>query len=151
MMTSAMNEASIWMIPRRLRLLFVRILMHCLSVHPKKLLNWDEFQVAMSEGYIRRFGRVTGISKTYAQINQLLCKEGWKLSQFPAMEQITAKYEAKVVEQLQKETLLGQHSQLNYNQKRFIDYDLTLLKKNHSHQIKCLYIDGPGGSGKIFE
>lgn len=33
----AMNEAPIWMMPKRLRLLFVRILMHCQPVHSREL------------------------------------------------------------------------------------------------------------------
>jgi len=48
----AMNEAKIWMIARRLRNLFIRILIHCQPVHPKKL--WDDFKKDMSEDYIRR-------------------------------------------------------------------------------------------------
>jgi len=144
----AISEASIWMMPRQVRSLFVRILMHCQPLHPKEL--WDEFQVAMSEDYIRR---VTGIKRAYAQINQLLRKEGWKLKQFPEMEQIKmTKYEEEDAEQLQREALCGQqqYSQLNYGQKNVVDYVLTLLTKTNSQQKKCLYIDGPGGSGKTF-
>ncbi|XP_011859010.1 PREDICTED: uncharacterized protein LOC105556523, partial [Vollenhovia emeryi] len=146
----AINEASVWMMPKHLRLLFVRILMHCQPVHPKEL--WEEFKVALSEDYIRRFGQVTGIRKAYVQIDQLLRKEGWELSQFPEMEQITAEYEKEDTEQLQREALLGQqqYSQLNCDQKSIVDYVSTLLEKNDSQQIKCLYIDGPGGSGKTF-
>ncbi|XP_029177077.1 uncharacterized protein LOC114945157 [Nylanderia fulva] len=146
----AISKASIWMMPRQLRYLFVRILMHCQPLHPKEL--WNEFQVAMSEDYIRRFGRVIGIKKAYAQINQLLRKESWKLKQFPEMEQIKIKYEEEDAEQLQREALCGQqqYSQLNYGQKNVVDYVLTLLTKTNSQQKKCLYIDGPGGSGKTF-
>ena len=138
----AMNEASIWMMPRQLRLLFVRILIHCQPVHSKEL--WDEFQVAMSEDYIRQFGRVTGIRKAYIQIGQLLCKEDWELSQFPEMEQITIEYEKEHAKQLEKEVLLGQqqYSQLNHDQKIIVDYVLTLLEKTDGQQLKCLYIDG---------
>ncbi|XP_011858756.1 PREDICTED: uncharacterized protein LOC105556283 [Vollenhovia emeryi] len=141
----AINEASVWMMPKHLRLLFVRILMHCQPVHPKEL--WEEFKVALSEDYIRRFGQVTGIRKAYVQIDQLLRKEGWELSQFPEMEQITAEYEKEDTDHLQREALLGQqqYSQLNCDQKSIVDYVSTLLEKNDSQQIKCLYIDGPGG------
>jgi len=34
-----MNEAKIWMIPRRLRNLFVRILIHYQPVHSKKIMG----------------------------------------------------------------------------------------------------------------
>jgi len=51
------------MMPRRLRNLFVRILIHCQPVHPKKL--WDDFKRDMSEDYIRQYGFTVGIKKAY--------------------------------------------------------------------------------------
>lgn len=85
----------------------------------------------MSEDYIRRYGRVTGIRKAYAKIDQLLHKEGWELTRFSEMEQIITEYEKEDTEQLQRETLFGeqQYNKLNYNQKVIVDYVLTLLKK----------------------
>ncbi|XP_029668856.1 uncharacterized protein LOC115238862, partial [Formica exsecta] len=66
----AMNEAKVWMMPKRFRNLFVRILIHCQPVHPKKL--WDEFKRDMSEDYIRRYGSTMGIKKVYNYIVNLL-------------------------------------------------------------------------------
>ena len=64
----AMNEAKVWMMPRQLRNLFARILIHCQSVHWNKL--WDEFKRDMSEDYIRRNGLTMG-KKTYDYIINL--------------------------------------------------------------------------------
>ncbi|KYN21838.1 ATP-dependent DNA helicase PIF1, partial [Trachymyrmex cornetzi] len=76
----AMNEAKVWMMPRRLRNLFVRILIHCQPVYPKKL--WDEFKRDMSEDYLRRYGLTMGIKKTYDYIVNLLQKEGSSITNF---------------------------------------------------------------------
>jgi len=55
-----MNEAVGWMMPRQLRL-FVRILLHCQPLHPEEL--WENFNVAMTEDYVRYFGLLQGQKK----------------------------------------------------------------------------------------
>ncbi|XP_024873836.1 uncharacterized protein LOC112455867, partial [Temnothorax curvispinosus] len=115
----AMNEAKVWMMPRRLRNLFVRILIHCQPVYPKKL--WDEFKKDMSEDYIRRFGLIMGIKKAYNYIDNLLQIEGSNITNFPEMEQET---EEQVIidneEQIEEDTLIGirQYEQLSVEQKQ---------------------------------
>ncbi|XP_024876803.1 uncharacterized protein LOC112457801, partial [Temnothorax curvispinosus] len=101
----AMNEAKVWMMPRRLRNLFVQILIHCQPVYPKKL--WGEFKKDMSEDYIRRFGLIMGIKKAYNYIDNLLQIEGSNITNFPEMEQET---EEQVIidneEQIEEDTLI---------------------------------------------
>ncbi|XP_067214183.1 uncharacterized protein [Linepithema humile] len=82
----AMNEAVGWMMPRQLRKLFVRILLHCQPLHPEEL--WDNFKTALSEDYVRHFGMLQGQKKAYIQINNMLCTEGKSLADFPQMEQL---------------------------------------------------------------
>jgi len=94
----AMNEAKIWMMPRRLCNLFVRILIYCQPVHPKKL--WDEFKRDMSEDYIRRFGPIIGIKKAYNYIINLLQMEGSNITNFSEMEQITEEQKIDNEEQI---------------------------------------------------
>jgi len=53
----ALNEAVRWMTLRQLRL-FVRILLHCQSLHPEELR--ENFKVAISEDYVRYFGLLQG-------------------------------------------------------------------------------------------
>ena len=44
-----MEEATLWMMPQRLRHLFVRILIHCQPIYPEKL--WDQFKDSMSDDF----------------------------------------------------------------------------------------------------
>ncbi|XP_044578963.1 uncharacterized protein LOC123261436 [Cotesia glomerata] len=81
-----LNEAIIWMMPRQLRCLFVRILIHCQPLRPEDL--WEEFKGSMSEDYKRRFGAEEGEKKAYIYINSMLNREGQSLSTFPNMIQI---------------------------------------------------------------
>ena len=46
-----MDEAVSWMMPRRLRQLFVRILIHCQPIYPEKL--WDQFEDKISQDFAR--------------------------------------------------------------------------------------------------
>ncbi|XP_036150735.1 uncharacterized protein LOC118648518, partial [Monomorium pharaonis] len=82
----AMNEAVEWMMPRQLRKLFVRILLHCQPLHPEQL--WKSFKVAISEDYIRHLGTLQGQRKAYEQINAMLLAEGKSFADFPQMEQL---------------------------------------------------------------
>jgi len=64
--------------PRQLRRLFIRILLHCQLLHPEEL--WENFKVAMSEDYVRHFGLLQGQRKAYMQIKIMLCDEGKSLT-----------------------------------------------------------------------
>ncbi|XP_071582207.1 uncharacterized protein [Temnothorax nylanderi] len=78
----AMTEAARWMMPRQLRKLFVRILLHCQPLHPEEL--WESFKVAMSEDYTRCFGILQGQKKAYEQIGAMLSAEGIAATLLPA-------------------------------------------------------------------
>ncbi|XP_071643019.1 uncharacterized protein [Temnothorax longispinosus] len=144
----AMNEAKIWMMPRRLRNLFVRILIHCQPIDPKKL--WDEFKKDMSEDYIRRFGLIMGIKKAYNYIINLLQMEGSNIINFSDMEQITEEQEINEEAQIEDMSIgMQQYKQLNVEQKQIVDTILEVTTSNNSNN-RCFYIDGPGGSGKTF-
>ncbi|XP_071582399.1 uncharacterized protein [Temnothorax nylanderi] len=82
----AMDEAVGWMMPRQLRKLFVRILIHCQPLHPDEL--WESFKIAMSEDYARHFGMLQAQKKVYAQIGAMLLAEGKSFTDFPQMEQL---------------------------------------------------------------
>lgn len=81
-----MDEAVKWM-PRQLRRLFTRILIHCQPLHPKEL--WESFKDAMSEDYTRHIGILQGQRRAYIQINTILRIEGKSLADFPEMEQLS--------------------------------------------------------------
>ncbi|XP_071582532.1 uncharacterized protein, partial [Temnothorax nylanderi] len=130
----AMNEAKVWMMPRRLRNLFVRILIHCQPVYPKKL--WDEFKKDMSEDYIRRFGPIIGIKKAYNYIINFLQIEGSNISNFPEMEQETEEQETNNVEQIEEDTLIGGTG------KTFIYTTLYYLLKNKGKVVSTMAFTG---------
>ncbi|XP_029174600.1 uncharacterized protein LOC114943183 [Nylanderia fulva] len=107
----AMNEAKIWMMPRRLRNLFVRILIHCQPVHPKKL--WDKFKIDMSEDYARRFGPIIGIKKVYNYITNVLQMEGSNIANFPELEQEIIEQEINNEEQIEEDTSIDRGTKLD--------------------------------------
>lgn len=148
----AMEEAVVWMMPRRLRQLFVRILIHCQPVHPEEL--WDKFKDAMSEDFSRTNEALLSHQIAYAHINNLLNKEGRNLSDFPSMEQSVI--ETEVNNEMSNESLaqfsvIGQqqYERLNAQQKEIVDIVLCAVDSD-SGENNCIYVDGPGGSGKTF-
>jgi len=145
----AMNEAVKWMMPRQLRRLFVRILLHCQPLQPEQL--WESFKIAMSEDYIRHFGMLQGQNKAYEQINGILRAEGKSLVDFPQMEQLTENSTEEDYVTLEEAMEIGteQYKQLNEKQKEIVDLILNRLDSDANNNY-CFYIDGPGGSGKTF-
>ncbi|XP_043478216.1 uncharacterized protein LOC122508759 [Leptopilina heterotoma] len=84
---NTMHEAGVWMMPRQLRQLFVRILIHCQPLRPEEL--WEEFKVALSQDYSKTMSENLAQKKAYIQINTLLNAENSSLTYFPSMLQIT--------------------------------------------------------------
>ena len=54
-----MQETISWMMPGSIRLLFVRILIHCQPVHPDELC--ENFKDALSEGFLKLYGDYTRV------------------------------------------------------------------------------------------
>lgn len=113
-----LNEAVIWMMPRQLRCLFVRILIHCQPLYPREL--WDEFKESMSEDLIRRFGLEQGLKKAYIFINSMLHKEGHSLTSFPTMLRITEIQDLDAFEQdsSSETTNRSNYDKLNIHKKK---------------------------------
>ncbi|XP_020710382.2 uncharacterized protein LOC110117230 [Athalia rosae] len=114
------DEATTWMIPRRLRRLFVRIFFHCQSVHQKDL--WEEFKDEMAEDYSRREGLSRGRARAYERIIEMLNAEGWNLADFPEMEQriITLESINKLLEE-SSSIAVRSYEKLNAEQKEIVD------------------------------
>ena len=58
---NSMKDGEFWMMPKQIRQLFVRLLIHCQPQHPENL--WDEFKVSMSQDYARQFNINIAIKK----------------------------------------------------------------------------------------
>ncbi|XP_048510258.1 uncharacterized protein LOC125500693 [Athalia rosae] len=138
-----MDEATTWMMPRRLRRLFVRILIHCQPVHPKDL--WEEFKDEMAEDYSRREESSRGRARAYAQISEMLNAEGWSLSDFPEMEQKIINLKSNN-ELLEESSTIGvrQYEKLNSEQKEIVDAVLDSINTAKYTGGACFYIDDPG-------
>ena len=50
---NSMKDGEFWMMPKQIRQLFVRLLIHCQLQHLENL--WDEFKVSMSQDYACQF------------------------------------------------------------------------------------------------
>jgi len=92
-----------------------------------------------------------GQRKAYMQINIVLCDEGKSFADFPQMEQLIENDEENDYMILEETMEVGtkQYEQLNAKQKEIVDLVLNRLDTNN-HNNNCIYIDGPGGSGKTF-
>ncbi|XP_058789056.1 uncharacterized protein LOC131663017 [Phymastichus coffea] len=62
----AMKEAVTWMMPQRLRHLFVRILIYCQPIYPEKL--WETFKNSMSEDFTRNNDLQMSYQMAYSEI-----------------------------------------------------------------------------------
>ena len=135
------------MMPHQLQSLFVRILIHCQPHHPELL--WNLFKDALSENFLRLFDTEIAYKKAYAAISKLLQQEGYNLSDFPSMDQ-TQYDELIESENIDNSLDLAEilYSKANEDQKYITDTVLAAVK--NECQNKCVYIDGPGGSGKTF-
>ena len=78
-----MQEAVSWMMPGSIRLLFVRILIHCQPVHPDEL--WKNFKDALSEDFLRLYENHTSADNgAYSNICETLIAEGNDIANFPS-------------------------------------------------------------------
>ncbi|XP_058799201.1 uncharacterized protein LOC131668782 [Phymastichus coffea] len=149
----AMEEARIWMMPRRLRQLFVRILIHYQPIHPEEL--WDKFKDALSEDFSRTHDVIISHQMAYAEINNLLNYEGKSLADYPTMDQTVVSHlllenNNESLQSNYKEIGERQYQLLNEQQKEIVDVVLNLANETNNHDNNCIYIDGPVGSGKTF-
>ena len=151
----AMQEATLWMMPQRLRLLFVRILIHCQPIYPEKL--WDQFKDEMSEDFLRTNETNVSHQMAYSCINDLLNREGKSLADFPSMEQsviVAAPANDNHNEPSENSLEIGttKYNQLNSEQ-RMIVYKVLYAARNENDNYEgtnCIFVKGQGGSGKTY-
>ncbi|XP_058796151.1 uncharacterized protein LOC131667014 [Phymastichus coffea] len=148
----AMREASLWMMPRRLRHLFVVILIHCQPNYPEKL--WESFKDSMSEDFSRNNESNISYQMAYSDINNMLIKEGKSLADFPTMDQSIMTCIVDITNNFDRTQLLRigneQYEKLNVEQKEIVNNIIEASRSHNYTSLTCFYIDGPGGSGKTF-
>ncbi|XP_058810633.1 uncharacterized protein LOC131675610 [Phymastichus coffea] len=163
----ALEEGSKWMMPQRLRYLFVRIMIHCQPLNPEEL--WNQFKNPMSEDFSRYYEESISHKMAYFHINTLLNEEGRTLTDFPTMNQFV-ETEFPCPNQSYNDILLntvqlttnptclqqiedqGQQHYINLNpqQKQIVNTVLEAVHNINYVGPKCIYMDGPGGSGKTY-
>ena len=86
----AMQKAISWMMPSSIRLLFVRILIHCQPVHPNEL--WENFKDALSEDFLRLYGDHTRVyNLAYSNICETLIADSHDIANFSSVPQLVVK------------------------------------------------------------
>jgi len=93
-----MQEATVFMMPQRLRYLFALLLVHQTPKKPEKL--WDTYIASMSEDYVKKgtaafairlgnknsgYSTENAIKKAYIDIVQYLSEMGTPIEKFPSM------------------------------------------------------------------
>ncbi|XP_044005514.1 uncharacterized protein LOC122850427 [Aphidius gifuensis] len=151
----AMTEGEVWMMPKQLRHLFVRILIHCCPVKPEIL--WENYKDSMSDDFKKKYSLSQSYTKLYHEIVKLLEKEKSNISKFATMpsliefESLENLNNEEIVLQNHSEIGLNQYKTLNIKQKIIVDEIMDkALSCRKDNLNSCFYIDGPGGSGKTY-
>lgn len=148
-----LREASIFRFPTALRALFCTILVHCSPKFPELL--WNEFKDDLAYDLIKIYSsKEKAYQQTLFLINQKLIKMDKSLSNFEKMPQLTG-LEDKISEENifdpkeEEEKSEEMINKMNEGQKSIIDLIRNFVEKDKKEQL-CLYLDGPGGTGKSF-
>ena len=141
----AMQEAVHWMMPGSIRLLFVRILIHCQPVYLDEL--WENFKDVLSEDFPRLYGdHARAYNLAYFNICETLIAEGYDIANFPSVHiEDSNELHDNLADMGNR-----QYNMLNRDQKGNVDKILRVLNVIDYNCSRCFYIDGPGGSGIMF-
>ena len=105
----AMTEREVWMMPRQLRHLFLRLLIYCNPNYLEKL--WEEFKDSMSQDFQRNSTLDEALRKEYIEVNTFLLHERSDLRNFPTMPQLTEIHIA-IDDEINDEVLPQQHEEM---------------------------------------
>uniref|UniRef100_A0ABD2WZ56 ATP-dependent DNA helicase n=1 Tax=Trichogramma kaykai TaxID=54128 RepID=A0ABD2WZ56_9HYME len=155
--TRAMTEASTFMMPKQLRRLYVRILIHCNPIHPDKL--WNDFKNAMSEDFLKHYDNNVSYAKAINDIHSILQMEGKNMNDFPQLHMLAQAYpyqpdEQNINDQCAQYSTIGQDrlNNLNDQQKLICDKIISQVLNGSATDSddNCFFINGVGGSGKTY-
>ncbi|CAF0897947.1 unnamed protein product [Rotaria sordida] len=147
-----MSEAIIFQMPQQLRTLFCVILLYCNPTKPVDL--WNSFKAHMTEDFMQQVDAETAEAMVFYAIDEKLKEQGRSCSDFgiPSPISVPYSFESKVINK-EEEFRTGQemYAMLNQDQRSVADAILA----NHGKQStttadSCFFIDGPGGTGKIY-
>ena len=128
------------------------MLVYCLPSNPKNL--WKKFQLEFSRDYqnAERYNEYDSLEiahKVLDDINRALQQMGKNLNDYWLMPEDSAltiiSIQPKNIQPTSEELLMP--SMLNDQQR--LAYD-SILKQALCNQGECFFVDGPGGTGKLF-
>uniref|UniRef100_A0AC35FIY8 DNA helicase n=1 Tax=Panagrolaimus sp. PS1159 TaxID=55785 RepID=A0AC35FIY8_9BILA len=140
-----LKEARLSLMPYQMRMLFVRLLIHCNPLAPEAL--WEEFKEDMSDDFAKHMPLENAIKKAYREIERILEIENKSLSDFPTMPQTVEFdedydiYDPIYDQQIGEQMLIVMNDEQKSVVEKFCD-----ASEEKSDQ-KLFYLDGPGGSG----
>lgn len=155
--TNAMREAAVFMMPKQLRRLFVRLIIHCNPIYPEKL--WEDFKDEMAEDFIRRFSKDESYAKAIHDIHSLFTIEGKNIDEYAQLHQVfqfANDFPVDTDDNASSDNYLvignERLHQLNEKQTEVAQKfsSVTLNPGSDDIDNKSFFIDGPGGSGKKF-
>lgn len=146
-----LDEASHFRFPKALRSLYATILANCNPKYPEKL--WEKYKDFLTDD-LKKF--YSSMSIAYSQclflINKKLLEQDKSLKDFKSMPQLSG-CELNIAEDEifdpdeEKLNATNMIEMMNDDQKSIIcEIEDCLLNENQ----KCIFIDGPGGTGKSF-
>uniref|UniRef100_A0AC35GHU9 Uncharacterized protein n=1 Tax=Panagrolaimus sp. PS1159 TaxID=55785 RepID=A0AC35GHU9_9BILA len=80
-----LNEAKLSLMPYQMRMLFVRLLIHCNPLASQDL--WETFKSDLSDDFARNMSAENAIKNAYREIQRILEIENKSLADFPTMPQ----------------------------------------------------------------
>ncbi|CAG8672061.1 28029_t:CDS:2 [Dentiscutata erythropus] len=146
-----MNEAIQWKMPRELRQLFAMILIWGNINNP--LLLWDQYKIHLYEDLILNYSAEVTLLLTYQDIDKRLipiCKSLKKDFNISLLITTNIPSDEEHFDKSQ-EYRTGQkmYAQSNNAQQHIADKIMAVIN-GQSNDNKCFFIDGPGGTRKIF-
>lgn len=150
---NCLEEASNFKFPKGLRSLFANILVNCSPKFPELL--WNQFKDSLAEDLKRIFPTEQAYKKALLLVDKNLISQDKSLASFKSMPQID-----RNENEIDEEDIVDPRDELirankmidimNLEQKALIDKVNEFLNSTDKHKELCLYIDGPGGTGKSF-
>ena len=126
--------------PGSIRLLFVRILIHCQSVPPDEL--WKNFKDTLSEDFLRLYKDHTrAYNLAYSNICETLIAQGYDIAKFPSMPQLVVNKRIEDSNELHGNLAdMGnrEYTMLNRDQKEIVDKILRVSNVIDYNSSQCL-------------
>ncbi|XP_075078730.1 uncharacterized protein LOC107762475 isoform X2 [Nicotiana tabacum] len=150
-----MSEAASYQMSYSLRRLFATLLVYCNPTNPRQL--WEQFEESMTEDYkvLQTNERKEIRYQALNHINDILHSMGHDVNEYELIPEtirpLTSAKKAKEVHFKKSITVSEEDILLHMrlNKKQLIAYNM-ITDRIFSNKAGAFFVDGPGGTGKIF-